>query len=101
MYEELFNSGEEHIATTHPRIRAAVSEKVCNEKILKDVEEIKKAIASKDVQKLQDKFMALVPGFSREIAMQPSKGVLAPKQQEPLLPDNQTAIPATAFNLEP
>ncbi len=63
MYEELFNSGEAHIDTDHPRIKAAVSERVDAAYIAAAIEEIGRIIARRDESALRGKFLELVPGY--------------------------------------
>jgi FlaA1/EpsC-like NDP-sugar epimerase len=100
MYEELFNSGEEHIPTAHSRIRAAVSETVCSEKILADVEEIRAVISCKDENRLCKIFLELVPGFLNANSIPPVNGDMKIIRTTPLIRNNIPPIKATAFTLE-
>lgn len=63
MYEELFNTAETHLETSHPRIKAAVSEKVFPETMQGALEDIKTIVAAKDLEALRQKMMSLVPGY--------------------------------------
>jgi FlaA1/EpsC-like NDP-sugar epimerase len=63
MYEELFNTAEDHIPTTHERIQAAQCAVVDPEEMRAAVEEIRGLIREKDVDRLVAVFQSLVPGY--------------------------------------
>ncbi|MCP4745147.1 MAG: polysaccharide biosynthesis protein [Desulfobacteraceae bacterium] len=63
MYEELFNSNEQHLPTSHPRIRSAVCNIVEAKFIEDQIFQIRKLIRAKKEKQLQDKFLELVPGY--------------------------------------
>ena len=66
MYEELFSAGETHIETDHPRIKAAVSKRVDERYIIDSIAEISMIVADRNESALREKFLELVPGYSRQ-----------------------------------
>jgi hypothetical protein len=100
MYEELFNSGESHISTSHPRIRAAVSETVNENHIKAAVEAIREKINRKDEEALNRMFTGLVPGYSRAGGGGPAKSRPGIDVPGPLTLTEREAVHTAAFNLE-
>jgi FlaA1/EpsC-like NDP-sugar epimerase len=66
MYEELLQSCETNIETTHPRILAAVSEAPAKEFMERQVQEIRDLVANHDRGRLVQKFRELVPGYAAQ-----------------------------------
>ena len=63
MYEELFNTSESFIPTSHPRIRAAQCQMVERAFMKEQIEIMKTNIMCKDVERLLNQFVDLVPGY--------------------------------------
>ncbi len=64
MYEELFNTGEVYIDTTHTQIKVARSEDVERGFVESQVEEIQTLISRHDDEGLCSKFKEIVPGYT-------------------------------------
>jgi FlaA1/EpsC-like NDP-sugar epimerase len=64
MYEELFNTGEEYIDTTHTQIKVARSEDVERGLVESQVEQIQALISRHDDEGLCLKFKEIVPGYT-------------------------------------
>ena len=71
MYEELFNTGELLLETSHPRIRAAGCCEVSREWMDAQVAELQRLVAARDNEGLLVKFRELVPGYCGTTASRP------------------------------
>jgi FlaA1/EpsC-like NDP-sugar epimerase len=100
MYEELFNSGESHIPTSHPRIRAAVSEAVRRIRILQSVDRIQQIIARKDEAAMNLILKELVPGYSQEISISHKGSVTRTGALPGHQTENHSHIQAPALGLD-
>lgn len=87
MYEELFNTDENLLQTPHPRIKAAQFAAVEQNFMATQIDEIKRIILAKDEGALQQKFLALVPGYRRDVTAKTvtneNPGVNAPSGKLP------------------
>jgi len=84
MYEELFNDGESHNRTTHPRIQSAACHKVDLETIESRMQAIAELICSRDEAGLLEVFYTMVPGYKGDKAAAES------------LRENQGRLPGSA-----
>lgn len=66
MYEELFNTNESLLQTSHPRIKAAQFAKVDQDFMAAQIDELRSIILAKNEDALQQKFLDLVPGYQPE-----------------------------------
>lgn len=63
MYEELFDTTEAHIPTSHDRIHAALCTSVNPEEMIASIKAIRALITENDVEALIQSFKKLVPGY--------------------------------------
>lgn len=99
MYEELFNVGEQLIATEHPRIHVARSTMVDAAFIQSRVARIRSLVRTRDAQGLRRLFLELVPGYRcADLAASEARGsCLAPLEA----PADAERPVSSALGLEP
>lgn len=90
MFEELFNRGERLVATSHPRIRTAVSSAVERQFMETEVRSIQEILVRRDAGRLLAKFRELVPTYRQ----QPAGAVGSLQNPPPTAPAEAAVAPA-------
>jgi FlaA1/EpsC-like NDP-sugar epimerase len=83
MYEELFNTGEMLLETSHPRIRVAGCCEVDLDWLGGRIQELRELVAARDDQGLLRKFKEMVPGYQGAPGSCPGGAVPAGSESAP------------------